>query len=129
MLQGLIIIFFVAFFIWRKKRVDKKKELSKQNEEGEAEQLSVDWDAIEGGFSETCPIPDDEKDRQQPTFIKPFDPSGNHKNNQPLVKKSGIAETAMASLPVPDAAANGVLIPDGGAHSELMTKPDLLIKK
>ncbi|KAL7315931.1 hypothetical protein PS15m_005091 [Mucor circinelloides] len=128
-LGGLIIIFFVAFFIWRKKRVDKKKELSKQNEEGEAEQLSVDWDAIEGGFSETCPIPDDEKDRQQPTFIKPFDPSGNHKNNQPLVKKSGIAETAMASLPVPDAAANGVLIPDGGAHSELMTKPDLLIKK
>lgn len=91
--------------------------------------MSVDWDAIEGGFSETCPIPDDEKDHQQPTFIKLFDPCGNDKNKHPLVKKSGTAETAKVSLSVPDAAANEVLIPDGGAHSELMTKPDLLIKK
>ncbi|GAN09925.1 hypothetical protein MAM1_0304c09458 [Mucor ambiguus] len=121
-LGGLLVIGIVAFFIWRKKRADKKKRLAKQRQEEEAEQLSVDWDAIEGGFTESCPVPTDEKDQQ---YSKPFDPSGLSENKQPLVMRDEPSGTTLASLPVPDANANEVLIPDGGACSELMTKPDL----
>ncbi|KAL9559550.1 hypothetical protein MBANPS3_000376 [Mucor bainieri] len=121
-LGGLLLVGIIAFFIWRKKRSDKKKRLAKQKQDKEAEQLSVDWDAIEGGFTESCPMPVDEKDQQ---YLKPFDPSGLYENKQPLVMRNESAGSTLASLPVPDANVNEVLIPDGGARSELMTKPDL----
>lgn len=116
----------LAFFIWRRKRGDKKRRLAKQRQEEEAEQLSVDWDAIEEGFTGSCPIPADEKSQH---YAKPYDPSGHRENKQPLVMRNEADKSTAASLPVPDANANDVLIPDGGARSELMIKPDILGKQ
>ncbi|KAF1802644.1 hypothetical protein FB192DRAFT_1379124 [Mucor lusitanicus] len=125
-LGGLLLIGILAFFIWRRKRGDKKRRLAKQRQEEEAEQLSVDWDAIEEGFTGSCPIPADEKSQH---YAKPYDPSGHRENKQPLVMRNESDKSTAASLPVPDANANDVLIPDGGARSELMIKPDILGKQ
>ncbi|KAL9557629.1 hypothetical protein MBANPS3_001279 [Mucor bainieri] len=120
-LGGLLLIGIVAFFIWKKKRADKNKKIAKQRQDEEAEQLSVDWEAIEGNFiTDSCPIPADEKDQR---YSKPFDPSGLAENKQPLIMKNRSAGSTLASLPVPDSNANEVLSPDG-ANTGAVLIPD-----
>ncbi|KAL9549194.1 hypothetical protein PS6_006215 [Mucor atramentarius] len=115
-LGGVLIIGIIAFLIWRKKRANKK---AKQAENG-AEHLSVDWDAIEGGgYTETYPIPVNEKDQQYRSVTKPLrgDYPSKQENEQHFVKILGPDTATTATL----------LVPDGGAYSQLMTKPDVRI--
>lgn len=117
-----MLIGVVTFLIIRKNKSNENKNLAKQQEEENAEHLSVDWDAIEGGYTETCPLPVGEKDKKHHSVIKPYN------NQKSLVIENGSATTTVASLLVPDVNANeNALVPDGGAHSELMNKPDVYI--
>lgn len=122
----MLLISIVAFFIWRKKRAERKAKQARDA----AEHISVDWDAMEGGgYTETYPLPANEKDQQYRSVTKPYgDYPLKAKNEQHLVKIDGSNTTTAASLPVPDAnTINAALAPDGGANSDLMTKPDVYI--
>lgn len=117
-----MIIGVIVFLIIRKNQSNRKKSLAKQQENENAEHLSVDWDALEGGYSETCPLPAGKKDQQYRSVTKPYD------RQKSLVIENGSATTTVASLLVPDVNTNeNALVPDGGARSELMTKPDAFI--
>ncbi|CAO0797300.1 unnamed protein product [Mucor circinelloides] len=137
-LGGVLIIGIISFLIWRKKRADKKAKQA----ENEAEHMSVDWDAIEGGgYTETYPIPVSEKDQQYRSVTKPSrgDYLSKEENEQHLVKTDGSDTDTTATLPAPDGntfdtvlvpdvdATRSALVPDGGAYSQLMTKPDVHI--
>ncbi|KAL0143918.1 hypothetical protein V8B55DRAFT_1353013 [Mucor lusitanicus] len=125
-LGGVLLISIVAFFIWRKKRAERKAKQARDA----AEHISVDWDAMEGGgYTETYPLPANEKDQQYRSVTKPYgDYPLKAKNEQHLVKIDGSNTTTAASLPVPGAnTINAALAPDGGANSDLMTKPDVYI--
>ncbi|KAK4515118.1 60S ribosomal protein L10 [Mucor velutinosus] len=123
-LGGVLIIGVVAFFIWRKKRAERKAKQARDA----AERISVDWDAMEGGgYTETYTMPTNEKDQHYRSVTKP---SGDYplkaENEQYFVKINGSGTTTSASLPVPDIdTMKAALVPDGGADSDLMTKPDV----
>lgn len=85
---------------------------------------------MENGYTETYPVPINEKDQQYRSIAKPS--SGDYplkaENEEYFIKIDGSGTTMSASLPAPDAnTPQAALTPDGGAISDLMIKPDVCV--
>ncbi|KAL9557628.1 hypothetical protein MBANPS3_001278 [Mucor bainieri] len=120
---GVLIIGLIAFFMIKK----KKKNAKKLAEEDRGREPSVDWDAMEGGYIETYPVPATKEDIYA-KHNKPYEPSTEEQEAammkySPVVTPHSNAETAVASsVNVPDVAIMNRQ--QGGDH---VTKPDVAL--
>lgn len=75
--QGILVIGLIAFFLLKRKRSsDRNQQQATQDAEEHEERLSVDWDAIEGGFVETnLPLNNSGKN------MVPYNGMSNNNNN------------------------------------------------
>ncbi|KAL9536902.1 hypothetical protein MBANPS3_012271, partial [Mucor bainieri] len=101
---GVLVIGLIAFFVIKKKK--KSKKLAEEKEE----ELSVDWDAIEGGYTETYPVAAINTKDIYASHNKPYEPSAQEQEVMmqfsPAMTNTNTETTAVASVNVPDAAVN-----------------------
>ncbi|GAN11338.1 hypothetical protein MAM1_0552d10897 [Mucor ambiguus] len=113
---GVLVIGLIAFFVMRKKKNEKKTV-----EEDKEEQLSVDWDAIEGGYTEAYPVSAINTKDVYASHSKPFEPSVQEQEAMlqfsPAMTNTNTETTAVASVNVPDVAMD---------HHHI-TKPDVAL--
>ncbi|KAK4515110.1 Glutathione synthetase [Mucor velutinosus] len=100
---GLLVIGLIAFFLMKKKKSEEKPV-----EEDKEEQLSVDWDAIEGGYTEAYPVSDINTKDIYTSHNKPYEPSVQEQEAMiqfsPAMTNTNTETTAVASINVPDVA-------------------------
>lgn len=119
----------IAFFVIKK----NKKKTSDNDKE---EQLSVDWDAIEGGYTETYPVSGVNTKDMAVSLSKPYEPNVQEKEamlqSSPALTNTNTETTAVASVNIPDISVqqpnNGnAVYPDSGHRGTFITKPDVAI--
>ncbi|GAN11309.1 hypothetical protein MAM1_0536c10868 [Mucor ambiguus] len=78
---GVLVIGIIAFFLFKRKRSnDRNPQQAAQDAEEHEERLSVDWDAIEGGFVETnLPLNNSGKN------MVPYNGMKNNSNNSNII--------------------------------------------
>ncbi|KAL7330093.1 hypothetical protein PS15p_205081 [Mucor circinelloides] len=120
---GVLIIGLIAFFVMKKKKSNKKPI-----EDDKEEQLSVDWDAIEGGYTETYPVSAINTKDIYATHNKPYEPSVHEQEAMikfsPAMTNTNTETTAVASVNVPDVAVNHQ---NEAYRGPQITKPDVAL--
>lgn len=120
---GVLVIGLIAFFVMKKKK-NEKKEI----EEDKEEQLSVDWDAIEGGYTEAYPVSAINTKDIYASHNKPYEPSAHEQEAMmqfsPAMTNTNTETTAVASVNVPDVAMNQ---PHNAYRGNHTTKPDVAL--
>lgn len=121
----------IAFFV-----IKKKKNGKNTSDDDKEEQLSVDWDAIEGGYKETYPVSRVNTKDMAINLSKPYEPSVQEKEAMlqfsPALTNTNTETTAVAPVCIPDVAVqqqdNGnAVYSNSGRRGDLITKPDVAI--
>ncbi|KAL9559553.1 hypothetical protein MBANPS3_000379 [Mucor bainieri] len=122
---GVLVIGLIAFFVMKKKKKNGKKPTNEDNEE----ELAVDWDAIEGGYTETYPMPANNTKDIHDSHSKPYQPNAQEQEQEatthfsPAMTNTNTETTAVAStVNVPDVAMDHQHDVHRGNH---ITKPDV----
>ncbi|KAF1802653.1 hypothetical protein V8B55DRAFT_1481806 [Mucor lusitanicus] len=122
----LLVIGLVVFFVM------KKKNRKEPTEEEKEEQLYVDWDAIEGGYTEAyteaCPMPAINTKDIYANANKPYEPNAHEKEevmrSSPSIANTNTETTAVASVNAPDVALDHQQDTHRGNY---ITKPDIVL--
>ncbi|KAL9537244.1 hypothetical protein MBANPS3_011955 [Mucor bainieri] len=119
---GVLVIGLIAFFVMKMKN-DKKPI-----EEDKEEELSVDWDAIEGGYTEAYPVSAINTKDIYASHNKPYEPSAQEQEVMmqfsPAMTNTNTETTAVASANAPDIAMEYQHDAYRGNH---ITKPDVAL--
>ncbi|KAL9559549.1 hypothetical protein MBANPS3_000375 [Mucor bainieri] len=118
---GVLVIGLIAFFVMKKKKKNGRKPANE-------EELAVDWDAIEGGYTETYPVSANNTKGVYTNHYKPHEPSSQEQEammrfSTTTMTNTNTDTTAIASVSTPD----DTMDHQHNAHrGNYITKPDIV---